>query len=87
MERADRSPRLVTPCDRVRRTGTPGATLVVVGHNGEGLKPTHLSQFGRRRRMSQEGQDDQFPPPKLSARSAFGKQTFAGASGNDEDAP
>jgi hypothetical protein len=37
--------------------------------------------------MSQEGQDDQFPPPKLSARSAFGKQTFAGASGNDEDAP
>ena len=37
--------------------------------------------------MTSVGQDDQFPPPRLSARSAFGKQTFAGTRGNEEDAP
>jgi hypothetical protein len=37
--------------------------------------------------MTLKGQDDQFPPPRMSARSAFGKQTFAGTRGNEEDAP
>jgi len=32
------------------------------------------------------GQDDQFPPPRLSIRFASGKQTFAGTRGNEEDA-
>jgi hypothetical protein len=32
-------------------------------------------------------QNDQFPPPNLSAGCGFSKQTLAGARGNDEVAP
>jgi hypothetical protein len=37
--------------------------------------------------MTQMGQNDQFPPPNLSAGCGFSKQTLAGAHGNDEVAP
>jgi hypothetical protein len=33
------------------------------------------------------GQNDQFPPPNLSAGCGFSKPTLAGARGNDEVAP
>ena len=37
--------------------------------------------------MAGKGQNDQFPPPNLSAGCGFSKQTLAGARGNDEVAP
>jgi len=33
------------------------------------------------------GHEDAFPRPSVSARCRFSQGTFAGASGNDEDAP
>jgi hypothetical protein len=33
------------------------------------------------------GHEDAFPRPRLSAPCPFSQRTFAGASGNDEDAP
>jgi hypothetical protein len=33
------------------------------------------------------GHEKRFPPPRLSARSAFTKQTFAGTCANEEDVP
>jgi len=33
------------------------------------------------------GQEDQFPPPRLSAGCGFRKETFAGAHGNGRVAP
>ena len=32
-------------------------------------------------------QRERFPPPRTSGRCWFGQRTFAGRSGNDEDAP
>jgi len=32
-------------------------------------------------------QRERFPPPRTSGRCRLGKRTFAGRSGNDEDAP
>jgi len=37
--------------------------------------------------MAGLGQEDVFPRSRLSARYAFIKQTFAGTSGNEQDAP
>ena len=37
--------------------------------------------------MAAEGQEDQFLPPKLSARSVIRKQTVAATRGNGRDAP
>jgi len=31
--------------------------------------------------------EDQFAPPRLSGRSAFSEETFAGRCGNEKDAP
>jgi hypothetical protein len=31
--------------------------------------------------------EDQFAPPRLSGRSAFSEETFAGGCGNEKDAP
>ena len=37
--------------------------------------------------MEPMGHEDAFPRPRLSARCRFSQGTFAGASGNAEDAP
>jgi hypothetical protein len=37
--------------------------------------------------MAASGDEYQFPPPNLSARCGFSKQTFAGMGGKEEDAP
>jgi hypothetical protein len=37
--------------------------------------------------MAGMGHEDQFPRSGTSARCGFSKPTFAGANGNDEDAP
>jgi len=37
--------------------------------------------------MTVKGHQERFPPPSLRDRCGFREQTFAGASGNDEDAP
>jgi hypothetical protein len=38
-------------------------------------------------RMSQEGHEDQFQPPRLNGRCRFSEATFAGTHGNGQDAP
>jgi hypothetical protein len=37
--------------------------------------------------MTHLGHEERSPPTRLSAACGFRKETFAGASGNDEDAP
>jgi hypothetical protein len=37
--------------------------------------------------MTQMGHEEQYPPPRLSARSASSKETFTGRQRNGEDAP
>jgi hypothetical protein len=37
--------------------------------------------------MTQKGQKGQFAPPRLSGRSTFSEETFAGRCGNEKDAP
>ena len=38
-------------------------------------------------RMAGVGHEGQFAPPRLSGRSAFSEETFAGRCGNEKDAP
>jgi len=49
--------------------------------------PLSWRSSGRQRRVTGLGHEERFPPPRLSGRCRFGQGTFAGASGNDEDAP
>jgi hypothetical protein len=42
---------------------------------------------GRLQRVTAEGQEERFPPPRLSARCRFSQETFAGTHGNGRDAP
>jgi len=37
--------------------------------------------------LSAMGHEGQFAPPRLSGRSAFSEETFAGRCGNEKDAP
>jgi len=37
--------------------------------------------------MTAVGHEGQFAPPRLSGRSAFSEETFAGKRGNEKDAP
>ena len=48
------------------------------------FRPKRLNQFGA---MAGVGHEDQFASHTLSARCWIRKETIAGGSGNDEDAP
>jgi hypothetical protein len=48
------------------------------------FRPERPNQFGA---MAGVGHFERFPPPRLSGRSAFCEETFAGTCGNEEDAP
>src|SRR5215469_394055 len=60
-----------------RKSGQPKATI-----GGIAVWPARGPAVGER-----YGASGRVPPPRLSARSAFRKQTFAGTCGNEEDAP
>ena len=55
--------------------------------NLERQKCTQLSQSEPLPRTAVVGHEDAFPRPRLSGRCRFSQGTFAGASGNDKDAP
>jgi hypothetical protein len=57
------------------------------GANREGCFSTELSRSRPGLRTAGVGHEDQFPLCRLNARCVIRKETFAGARGNDEDAP
>ena len=66
---------------RNRRKGRDNHT------NREGPQTTHLRRSGCCRSMAVVGQEEPFPPPRLSAGYAFRKETIAGMRRNGRDAP
>jgi hypothetical protein len=48
------------------------------------FRPKRPDQFGA---MAGVGHEGQFAPPRLSGRSVFSKETFAGKCGDEKDAP
>ena len=63
------------------KEGARGARLGVVHQlfTSKDADPGVMARIGPQR--------ERFPPPRTSGRCWFGQRTFAGRSGNDEDAP
>src|SRR5205807_680717 len=63
--------------------GGPISTVAVVDIDSRGQDCSSRARVGR----SAMGHEDAFPRPRLSARCAFSKKTFAGTGSYGEDAP
>jgi hypothetical protein len=74
--------------DRSGKSGRFRRVSPIAVRRGEGrlTEPTAAAHLSRQQRGPMP-HERQFPPPRLSSRSALSEKTFAGICGNEEDAP
>ena len=67
--------------------GRSRRNLSAARRTSEGRQSTQTSRSRRVLRTAGVEHEDQFPPPRVSGRCGFSRETFAGTRGNGRDAP